>query len=874
MISEKKLEEAENFLEDTLVSSAVSGTLNIPNDEAYEEILNILTFLIRYGQRKNSTYKLCFHFTSKISGQLTNKIHIKCNDILVKMFTMCCKSEISNEGIKDLFSTHYEKVESKNVLHEKTAMLVGKLFEYNIQRFETTPEFLYTFHRFTISIFNVYKHIKNQEGIVNCCNDVKRHLTNTLNGNVISLAARVIKAGRVNEFFGKSLIYHLTYGVSLVNDMKCQNKDKETLNTYERLYHVLYEMFVTSPSISLNRKLVSQCAECFMKLWKNLPEKLRSTGTEPDTMLQRAYNNPTDEKDAEICANGITSILIKHKDLSSYLACSKDDKKVFMRTMITLRQASKLLKFSTATDYLRTKQTSTTNAYLPILALIEMTAVSRYDVKVSTEVNSELFLMICKLTMCPLTLAQACQSLSDEVIKKISRSDFKKVIKLLEVEEKQKFNLDVSLSLALINYSVFFVTVEKIENEMKAVVELSDKRVKNLNLKEEIEILNFLNESLRYFTDVVVHLSKHREDIDKIISSKKLIGIVNNMAYQFYIRGIKYKDLEAFTLLWHFSLIVGQEVAPVLSVATFFLESFEMLTDSSGNYIKISKKIKPLTIEEVLAESNALVDKQIITTFEEQSSIMKYTVCSYLLSLWVYYLRQGRHADAEKRWNQFKTTWKSSKMSDEFAHNEVIKAKMYFCIVEINMKCCQRVAYKFLSQGVAILVAAKKINREFIYIYYQIYNQIAIKTINYSLNRLSDMTHFNVLMASFIASVTKKGHCIKLIDLLSLSIMRNLSMEKIEHAKVRLTHLMFIQLFINLISSQAQLGELTMVIGLKEEILVESPLKVDVSSAVLHRELFKEQVRKVEISPLKSVSYYYFRFLSISIIFLSFRNSQ
>lgn len=851
LIYEKKWDEVVTFLDETLVRSAVSGTLRIPNDEAYEEILNIMMNLVKYSQRKPNVYQLCFNFTNKVSGLLTGKILKQCNDILCKMFTMCHKGKISAEGIKSLYSTHYQKVESKSILEEKTALFLGKLLENNIQLFEATPDFFYSYHRLAIGLFNVFKYIKNKEGVVSCCNDIKRHSTNNMNGTVMSLAAKTAKAGNHNENFGKTLLYHATYSASLVEDLKCQSKQKEMISTYERLYQVIYEVAVLKGSANLNLSHLGQCADVLLKLWDKLPEEIISTSIEPDRLVQSIYKNPITKEDAEICANGVALLLLKRKELSSYLDSSRDQKKNLMKMMFELRQCIKLLEYDSATEYLRTKHSSTTSTNLSTFTLIEMTAVSRYEPEVSTKVNSDLFPKLCNLTKCPLTLAQACQSISDEVIKKIPIDLFKKVNKLLEFEENKQFNLEVSLSLALNNYWIFFVTAETVQTDMK------DKSVGNLNLKEELEILKRLNESLRHFTEVVAHISKHKKDVEKIMSTQRLIGIINNMAIQFYIRGIKYKDLEAFTLLWHITLIDGQQLLPILNVATFFLDHVELLTDSSGNYIKMSKKIKPLTIHEIVAESNALVDERYMMNFEEQLATTQYSVWSYLLSLWVYYLQQGRHVDGQKRWNQFKTTWKSPKTSDKFCHRQIIEAKMYFCLVEINMKCCQRTAVNFLSQGVSILVRAKKVSRDFVFVYYQIYNHISMKVLNYSLNRLVDMTHYNSLLASMISSSTKRGHCVKLIDLLSLSIMRNLSMEKIENAKVRLNHLRMILYLMSNISSQAQLSELTMIIGLKEEILVESPLKIDLASAVVYRELFKEQVRKVELppdSPLKSVS--------------------
>lgn len=59
------------------------------------------------------------------------------------------------------------------------------------------------------------------------------------------------------------------------------------------------------------------------------------------------------------------------------------------------------------------------------------------------------------------------------------------------------------------------------------------------------------------------------------------------------------------------------------------------------------------------------------------------------------------------------------------------------------------------------------------------------------------------------------------------------------------------------IYSQVQLKELTMLVGLKEDIFVESPVKTELSAATSHRELFTDQFRKVNYtqdSPFELVS--------------------
>lgn len=782
-IYEKKWDVVLKLLKGSLVKAASAGTLVIKSDKMLDEILNLLLALIKSSHGKTKVFEVCCNLTRQLSKILTEKTHKRCNDILTTIFKMAHAGKFTCGEITKLNKIYNDnKPETQCILLEKTTLMVGKLVENHFHLLEISSMFFDTFHLFAVSLFRVFRLIRNKEGVISCCNDIKRHASHSLAVILVQLATKIVNTGKLEELSGKNLVYHVKYAADLVFDIKCQFKHKLMLLTYERIYMVLYEIIAKETLTDDIFLQSAKCSDVMMKLWSDLPEKVRTSTMDPSPLVMKLYYNPATSKElAEICGKGIASFL-KQEDLAVYLESSKEAKKKLMKIMFDLRKSSNVLDYDSATEFLQKQQFTNNRDSTAILALIEITAVNRYKPNESSEATTKLFSLICRLTKCPVTIAQACQSVSDEEIKKMSVDSIKKVNKLLEEEEKKQFNFDVSLALALNNYHIFFVMSENIENGMKASRE---KSIDKLSLKEELDSVKFLNDSLRYFTDIMVHLMKHKEEMDKIISTKRLIGIINNMALQFYTRGIKYKDLEAFTLLWHFSLLEGQQVIPILTVANFFLDNFVLLTDSSGNYIKFSKKIKPLSIQEILAGTNALIDENFITDLKEETETTQGSVWSYLLSLWVHYLKQGRQAEGYKRWNQFKKSWKSKEISKEISIRGVIEAKMYFCLTEVSMKCYHRSADNFQSRGISVLIGAKTINRDFLYIYYQIYNQIALNVINYSLNRLGDMHHYNGLMASIISSAVKRGQCLKLTNLLSLAIMRNLSMEKVDNAKVR-----------------------------------------------------------------------------------------
>lgn len=155
-------------------------------------------------------------------------------------------------------------------------------------------------------------------------------------------------------------------------------------------------------------------------------------------------------------------------------------------------------------------------------------------------------------------------------------------------------------------------------------------------------------------------------------------------------------------------------------------------------------------------------------------------------------MSQGRNIDGFKLWDKFKNSWSENEESIEnCANKDAIHSKIYFSMVQINLNCRCKSSDSFLSIASGILMRVKKISQEFVYHFHHIYYRTTLEAINYSLNRLSDMSFYESVLAAHIATARKKGFCLKLLELLSMSILRNLNMEKIQQSVVRTNFLYF-----------------------------------------------------------------------------------
>lgn len=860
-IKDKKWNEIVEFLTATVLNATSSQTLVISNDEVFKIVLKIISLLIQCGHAQSNVMAFCFLLVGKLANVLTNKDFQKCCDILKIVLRMCCDGAITEVGLEELQSAHYKtaKKAGESFWLQEVTRLITQLFKEKVNLFEATAACFGTYHHLLVKFFHVFKFIKNEEGSVPCCSDIKRHKILSAIETIMIFACNIVKAEKFDSSLAKYVEYHVKYKLEICNGLKCKSKDNELLKASVRTHNFIYQ-FTLLPSLQETHiKHLDYCLTIMFKLYNQIPQEAKATTVNLSQMLN-IYGKPKDKHSALVHANGIASQLAYcRKFATEGTKETKVHKQFLMRLTIALRNAVKLLGYESAKDFIRSdlfedRKFSGDPFDIPQaeFILIEITALFRYGSVGQTEEKIEkLFMELIEGTTDIKLLAEASQALTDSTLKVMKTKEhldgLKKVIKLLEQERKKRFEFEVSLALALNNYSIFYLKYNLVPRSREK--QNMNEMIGKLQLLEELEYLGYLNESLCHFTDLTCHLMQYKEDSEKILSMTRVLSILRIMSTQYFMRGIKYKDFEAFTLLWHLVAVQGESKKDILNIATFFIDHHQSLTDSTGNYLKFSKKIKPLTLGHIMERANETLDKEFIPTFEEQTTATQSYILSYLLSLWVYLVTKKKQSGFT-RWDQFKSLWKTWKVPQEDSNRVTIHAKMYFCLMEINLKCFNRSADSFLSLGCTKLLSTTSFDHEFACQHHQIYYRYIMEAINYSMNRCVDMDHYEQGIQSLIVTVANNRFCLKTLELLSFSILRYLDMEKLERAKVR-ERFCFVSKLITKFYSQVQLQQITKLLGINQEILVDSPVKAE---TVLDLDFQLEEIsRKNVVAPSRTI---------------------
>lgn len=627
----KRVEETAEFLENTLLHAINTGVF-APSLKTYEEFLNLISSLAKHPHKSLKIFEIARQLLESISSILTEDL-ARFNNILIETFTLCTEPTITTVILKRL-SPYFKDIKGTKptVLLEKVTMLVVKLLIVKADSFELSTECFSCYHFLVISLFHVIKNIKNQSGVLVCCDDIKRHKIHNLCTSVFGYAMKLARAKKTSKTLVHNLSYHVNYDFTICNSMKCPEKDSEKLVLYDRMYQVLYIFAQEKSTVHEHIKDLHDFTKNMLTLWDQLPSHLKVKIVAPDLLAWKIHEKPTKES-ATYSVHGM--LMTIRKSLEGFEQSSKEEKKSIMKNMYAIREAVALLGFSTVAGFIKSKEFSPISGNISTsqIILIEICTIHRYESAEKTEVLAKLLPELRKETQNAVILAEACQYISDEVLDKLDLDEFHKMNKLFEQEAKKEFNVNISLALALNNYNIFLVESEALKTSMNELKEDSNKLVTSQQLQSELEALNYLNMSLQHFSDLVCHLLVNVNDMERIFSKKQVSNVLNNIANNFYIRGIKYKDLEAFTLLWNLLTLEKQPNILLLSIATFFLDHNRMLVSSSGNYLKISKNLNHLTIEEILETANKIMNSTLTSSFKNQSSSTKNTCWSYMLRL-------------------------------------------------------------------------------------------------------------------------------------------------------------------------------------------------------------------------------------------------
>ncbi|CRK94966.1 CLUMA_CG008454, isoform A [Clunio marinus] len=820
--SHSKEKEAFELIESVLLIAIEKKHFHT-TDDVYKELLGIFKAIMKFENDKKSV-KIILKLVNSYDSISNDPVQKSCNSIISKVLNDCSNSKITEETIRSLYLKDYHSPKDikENDLHQETARFISSLFHKYVNDIDQSEKCFAAFHYLSYNIGQVLCSIKDVEGKIACCKDIKRHEFNALSANMIHYSTFVAQTNTVSSKFMRNLQYHIKNNIEISHKFKCKSKDREVQNSYNRLYNFLLIFVRLKSLVSKVPSDLFELCQKMLEMWSEIKDNDR----EPYPLIVNIFEAP-ENSDVAFFSVRILSSVIKCRKESLNGEDSSKELKNLIRFMWKHREARKCLGFSSSVEFIHSKTFKDIKDMIPVVDFIhlEICALSRFGPG-EVQDSAKLFEELIDRTDDVMLVAQSCRAVNDSMIKNTKIEVIEKAIKILESAASEKFNVEVSLALALANYSIYSFKSDIINKAIKAE-EALDKLYK-LDIQKEIELLKYLEESLHHFTNVIHHLVTNKEDVAKIFSLKIISTILWNIGGHYHNRGIKHKDLETFILLWNFSQIEDLKLSTMLNIGIFFLDFCDVLVDGSGNYLRFSKKFKTMTIDEITLKLDKMIEDESQLKLGEQKDATKYFILSYLLSLWVYKVCHGKKIEGFQKFQQFKELWLSVRnLQLDTSNNDLILSKLHLSVAEINLTCFNRFCPNFISAANANIMKIKEIDPHFVIQFYQIFWRTTTRIINYSNNRLVDMNHFETTMGSLILHATKKSFCFRLLDFLSLSILRYLNMEKIDKAKT-------------------QLRDITSLVGLKEEILIETPTKVENPISAFSYESH-EEIRKVAV---------------------------
>ncbi|KAG5681136.1 hypothetical protein PVAND_010596 [Polypedilum vanderplanki] len=829
------------FIKEVIIKGLNQTKIKLTSAAAFRSYLNMFLIISDRNDIDSSFERGILGLLIKaVDNVLTNEEEKTCNNILMACNNLAEKSIVEMSALKEFHQKFYKDVSttmSQNELHQKTLMIIMKILFLKHEKFEPSAECFSFFHDLVFSFLHILKNIKSESNVISCCTDIKRHEIFKLIRTTINYLIQVATCNTISLKYPK---YYLKYALQICDEIKCDSKDVMLRQTFDIVYNFLFEFYQLKSSCLSKLEIINYLYKQALQICQ---KEIKSFGKERInnlTIIGSAIFEPISQEEnqdiARQISKGFASVYVLQKQMMNE---ATDDKimtwqKALWKTLFHMRNTAKTLGYKNATKLLEKcftqpeiKDLSKDIKFDDVLVQ-EYISLSRYSPQ-SVEERCELFKNICD-TLTDMTLfAHACNAVADVILKNIDRKKFEDLNDRLEKEmSKQSLSdYDVKKLLALIfnNYFLFYIA----ENEI--VANIQEKSPKNdndndfydcYNLKTELKLLNYLNKSLLYCDKLHSCLEKDKRQIDQIDSKRQFFIIIENLSVQYSVRGVEFKDIEAKTFLWKFLLCnVEQQQENIIETATYFLDNYNKLIDNSGNYIRISKSMSPVRIEEVLLESNKAMEK-LVEKFDKHSDGTQARIFNYFLSLWQFYMIKGKRDDGQKVWLRYEKLRGISKIQENPNIDLTIQAKADFLLAELSLQICRKNAADLVNEAVNKIHNVHVVNSDLMNIFNQILRNILTKTLQFSVNRLLDMDHY-VMSIKFLKDRSiRKGHFIKTLEYTSLMVLWRLNMENVEEAK-------------------NELEGLTSLLQIKDQISVNVPIKKQIA------------LENVNISPIVSI---------------------
>lgn len=766
----KRWNDVEDLLK--LIVVEVSTYSSKMSDDLLQEFVDYCIFFVRYAHSESGVMETTYELTTALLAIANPKSNHHHGFVALEHLIQFSNENVIDADLLNNLCGAFKNLDKKESSHQKIARALTKIAANHTKNLSLDEESFKAFHTLSVAAFHILASIKNESGVFDCCVNIKRHEVASLIVTLMTYAMNMFKNIELSNSSSHNIIYHLSYFIKIMSEIDCKTKDSEMKQMYIRVYNLLYDL----SSNKLNVKHIIPIVEQMFSIIRFSSEESRATYQDPFSLIFNIFEDTDGKELALECASGMASLM-------NYMMNSKKqyEQKILMKVALQVNQSAVKLGYSSGTDFIKGSEHRNLNFFKE--SKIEIDAFTRLEICSLTrytddcELSTKLFNSLCEKTDKPENLANCMYLLDDKNMEGINMPKYIKLLK--DLEDIKDFNIEFCLALAVGHYNVYSYMDSNFKKHNKP------NSFESMNLKKELEMLEYLIKAQQYFTDIIVHVKSDPQQLKKIISIQRITSIINNMAIQFYMRGVKLKEIETFTILWHFSHLDTPNPTKVLNTATFFIDNYQCLLDTSGNYLKFSKKLKPLTIEEIIVTASKIVAAE-IEDFRTASEDFQCLVLSYLISTWLFYFKKMRKADAMEQFKILKDLWKKSSTPHTSDSRNAVNSKLYFSLVDANLVNFNRSADNFMSRANGFLMNAKNIRSEFSHQFYQIFYRVTMSNINYSLNRHNDLDHYEVTIQSMIMMAQKKNYCLKVLELLSLTILRYLNMEKIDVAQVRL----------------------------------------------------------------------------------------
>lgn len=496
---------------------------------------------------------------------------------------------------------------------------------------------------------------------------------------------------------------------------------------------------------------------------------------------------PYENKQAPYFANCYAQLLLfklKIKDKSAGIVSK------LLKDLYPLREAARKMNLQGAAQYIA-KNNMDKDLSLDYIAAVEMNTVARYTNSAEEQTQiSGMFNNFCMIKNLDLNhFALACQALSSIGLDRIDMVRFEELT--MKLESLDKLDLNISLALATNYYFLFYFEkdrnskkiVESGASKCEIITGSFSKIVEHLDCQMEVKILKYLEKSMEHFCNVILCIRNEKEEEQKIISHKRLQRMLINISSHYLERGVGYKDIEAQNLLWNFLSNKSTPWCTVLNCATVLIDSHFKILETSGKTMKLSKRIETVDISDVLIKSQEVL-KSAIVNFEESKDIEQACVINHLLSLYKFHALNGQMKKSQEVYMDFYRLWKNSKLNENQMFADTFLAKALFATVQINQECNNKNSFEWLHSAFCHITQVKSTTAEFSNIYHQVFQQLAMYTYNYTINRMDDMMRYEKLVITIKAQAFTHHYFFRALEVTSMSAYWNLQMEKLNYAMV------------------------------------------------------------------------------------------